>query len=78
MYQRPTNALHFYLCTFIAFWSSTCFGHSRGHLQGDFLKTKNTIIYLRYILRQMNEIETPKPHFFQTHFNIILLFTKVI
>jgi len=43
-YTRPTNALYLYWYTFIGLRSSTCFGHSCGHLHGDFLENKNMII----------------------------------
>jgi len=40
--KRPTHALWFCASNFIAQWSPTCFGHSRGHRQGG--KNKNTNI----------------------------------
>jgi hypothetical protein len=40
---RPTNALWFYGCNFIAWWSPTCFGHQRGHLQGGENRNTNTV-----------------------------------
>jgi len=41
--KRPTNALRFCGCNFIAQWSPTCFGQSRGHLQGGDNKNTDTI-----------------------------------
>jgi len=40
--KTPTDALWFYGCNFIVLRSSTCFGHSCGHLQG--AENKNTDI----------------------------------
>jgi len=41
-FKRPTNALCFHGCKFIAQWLPTCFEHSCDHLQGG----ENKSIYI--------------------------------